>query len=846
MPKNLITYERGLKYFKNGKVFEYEYHANNDTITATVQGGGRYDVEISLDDTNHIDEYHCTCPAAMLDENACKHVIATLLHAASKQRKRAVSTPTTTKYARQLMDHYVNQAVSSERTILNLEITLRFEKQFYTYGNHIYLEMRVGVKPLYIIKDIRKFVHTVFDPNGTIEFGQKLTYSTSEHTFCAEHVQVLRLLEEMFEQQKITEKGYYSHSYTSQKSLPLPSITARKIIHALQHKGMDLIVAGRTYQSRKVHTEQLPFKLSLTDDDGNFCLDFIQQMQLTPLVSDFSYVFYNQALYALPEDKRAFLAPLLTVFGENKGQPIVFAAKDQERFVSEVLPKIEQVTEIILEESIQNRIYREQLTPKIYFDQENGAITARVEYWYGEHVINPLEARDVTALDGRILVRSHAQELKLMANFEQLEFKVGKGLMHLESEDDIFHFVHDILPAIQKQAEVYYSEAFKAIKIQPAKILRGATRLDQASDLLEVNFEGLDYSPDELRDIFKAMEQKRKYYRLKDGSFLPLEHSAMQSLGDMIEALGMTFQDLHDGRLTLPKYRAFYLDNMMKDNDALHFERNHPFKALIQNIHEPQDMEFEVPPFLQGTLRDYQKVGFKWLKTLAHYGFGGILADDMGLGKTLEVITLIASEERKSPCLVVAPTSLVLNWQEEVEKFAPQLKTLVIHGAQNERKLLFGDIEQVDIVITSYALIRRDIENYQQFMFSYCFLDEAQHIKNPVSINAQTVKMIHAHRYFALTGTPIENSLTELWSIFDFIMPGLLHTHTKFSKRFEVPIVKNPDGTPCTPYKMTFYEHPDGGVVRLKPDGMPDAKFDHMKNPHGAKYVKKDPQGGTD
>jgi SNF2 family DNA or RNA helicase len=183
------------------------------------------------------------------------------------------------------------------------------------------------------------------------------------------------------------------------------------------------------------------------------------------------------------------------------------------------------------------------------------------------------------------------------------------------------------------------------------------------------------------------------------------------------------------------------------------------------------------------------------MKSLANYGFGGILADDMGLGKTLQVLTLILLDktEKAAPSLVIAPTSLLYNWQEEAAKFAPDLRVIVISGQQAERQERLLDIGQADLVVTSYGLIKRDIELYAQYRFKYCFLDEAQNVKNPNTMNAKSVKQIKAGSYFALTGTPIENTLTELWSIFDFIMPGYLRTNKQFTSQFETPIVKNGD-----------------------------------------------------
>jgi len=262
-----------------------------------------------------------------------------------------------------------------------------------------------------------------------------------------------------------------------------------------------------------------------------------------------------------------------------------------------------------------------------------------------------------------------------------------------------------------------------------------------------------------------------------------------------VEQLGLRTADIEKPIIELPKYRALYLDSLARETNDFHMERNSAFKKMVQDIREPQDIEYIVPDGIQGKLRDYQKTGFKWLKSLANYGLGGILADDMGLGKTLQVLAFVLSEKQAdpTPSLVIAPTSLIYNWQDEVVKFAPELKIAVISGPHRERMEQLKNAAEVDLIITSYGLIKRDIIAYQDKKFKYCFLDEAQHVKNPNTLSAKSVKKITARSYFALTGTPVENTLTELWSIFDFILPGYLRTHKHFINHYETPIIKNGD-----------------------------------------------------
>jgi SNF2 family DNA or RNA helicase len=321
-------------------------------------------------------------------------------------------------------------------------------------------------------------------------------------------------------------------------------------------------------------------------------------------------------------------------------------------------------------------------------------------------------------------------------------------------------------------------------------------RLSAETDLLEFTFDIGDIDSSELNRVFTALREKKRYYRLKDGTFLPLDSNELNGLAQIMDHLGIREKELLQGHVEMPKYRALYLDRQLQESGIQDVVKNSEFHELVRDIRSPGDIPVEIPASLETTLRDYQRLGFKWLKTLSHYGLGGILADDMGLGKTLQILAMLLSDKQQGsqePSMVVAPTSLIYNWEEEVQKFVPDLKTLIISGSKNERKKLMEQIPAVDLVITSYPLIRRDKEDYEAYTFRCCIIDEAQHIKNPVSQGAKAVKSIQAKRRFAMTGTPMENSLSELWSIFDFIMPGYLFSHNKFMSTYEKPIVKDHD-----------------------------------------------------
>ena len=429
----------------------------------------------------------------------------------------------------------------------------------------------------------------------------------------------------------------------------------------------------------------------------------------------------------------------------------------------------------------------------IYLDKEGENVTADVIYKYGTLNLTPFEEK-AQREEGKVLIRDIEGELNIVGILQNFGFVKENHKFTLKNEEKLIDFLTGGLKALQDRVEIYYSEAFKNIKVYSPTNMKSSIKLND-NDLLEFSFniEGVD--KEEIKRIFKALKEKKKYYKLKKGGFISLESKELNDLGNMIEYLNIKDSDLIKDKVILSKYNALYIDQNLKQNSMNFIERNKKFRELVNNIRDIQDTDYAIPDSLDNVMRNYQKFGYKWFKTLSSCGFGGILADEMGLGKTLQAISFITSErgESKNPALVIAPTSIVYNWKSEIEKFAPELKSLIISGNKTEREELRREMSQYDVVITSYPLIRRDIEEYKNIEFNHCFLDEAQQIKNPASINAQSVKELKANGYFALTGTPIENSLTELWSIFDFIMPGYLLSQGKFSKKYEMPIMKDKD-----------------------------------------------------
>ena len=282
---------------------------------------------------------------------------------------------------------------------------------------------------------------------------------------------------------------------------------------------------------------------------------------------------------------------------------------------------------------------------------------------------------------------------------------------------------------------------------------------------------------EELRELLQSLHQKKRYHRLRDGRLLRLDDS-LEGLDELNDTLELSGAKLKSGHAELPLYRAPSLDWALSGQNGLRFNRDDAFRRISRSFHAVKDSEYTPPESLHNVLRKYQRDGYRWLRTLDGYGMGGILADDMGLGKTVQVLSyLLAMKEggQQLPSLIVCPASLVLNWQEECQKFTPQLQSVAMDGDAAHRAALVDGWAQADLVITSYDLLRRDEKLYAGQSFYACILDEAQAIKNHTTQKYKAVCRVNSRVRFALTGTPVENRLGELWSIFSFLMLSLIH-----------------------------------------------------------------------
>lgn len=445
-------------------------------------------------------------------------------------------------------------------------------------------------------------------------------------------------------------------------------------------------------------------------------------------------------------------------------------------FLENVVPGLKRLGDVHICVNIAEKTPAPPLVAKLFLDRAGNKLLAGLEFHYDHLVIHPLDEQELTNL----LIRDDHQEKQILEMITESGFATTDGGFFLHNEELEYEFLHYVMPKLQKHAQVYATTAVKL------RIFKGNTfpkiRIKvkkERTNWLEFKFEMKGFPENEIREVLAALEEKRKYYRLQNGALLSLESNEFQDIQQLLNSVSK--EDLEKG-LNVPITRGLRLIETVEGTKAFTFDES--FQQFLDSLRHPA--KYDVPQALNNVLRDYQKQGYQWFRTLASFGFGGILADDMGLGKTLQSITFIMSEittiqQRQTPVLVVCPTSLTYNWLGELGRFAPEVKAVIIDGTKKERKALVEKAKSYDVVITSYPLLRLDIAMYENILFHTIFFDEAQAFKNPITQTARAVKKLNAQHRFALTGTPIENSLVELWSIYHVVFPELFLSLKEFS-----------------------------------------------------------------
>ena len=583
-------------------------------------------------------------------------------------------------------------------------------------------------------------------------------------------------------------------------------------------------------------------KISANHGPGNVIDGILMTGDLPEIIKGINRRYYitEDALNCIPDERSAALKAVLDA--EHGGYVRIMIGRHHlPNFYHKVLPSLREIVHIESSESDEELI-RTILPPEpefiTYLDVDSGNLVGRADVYYDN---TRFALTDLLNNDSPESFRSFEAEgsmLDLLLRYLPHYDPSYRILFAPKDAELTFDLLDRGIPEILQRSEVRMTDRFKALKVRNRS--KFDVGLSVESNLLDISVTSSDLSPEELLDILYSYKKKKKFITLKNGDFFKLDdNESIARLVEMMEALHVSAKEFVTGKMHIPAYRALYLDKMMEASQDIYATRDSRFKSLIKEFKTIEDADFEVPKTLKGTLRKYQSVGYRWLRTLDAHSFGGILADDMGLGKTLQVITVLLAVKNENPgnfrpALIVTPASLVYNWKEELAAFAPSLTVSLIAGTAKERAAMIAAWQDSDVLVTSYDLLKRDISEYEGKRFRFLVADEAQYVKNRTTAAAKSLKLVAADTRFALTGTPIENRLGELWSIFDYLMPGLLYSYDEFRTGFEAPIMKSENEEVreqlrkmVTPFIL---RRKKTDVLKDLPDKLEEVRYAHMES----------------
>ena len=673
------------------------------------------------------------------------------------------------------------------------------------------LSFKIGEKKLFIIKKLDVFCENVRKSASDV-YGSSTEINHDARNFTEEGRRWIRLISKIVREEKEFQQRLYSSRYYYGRekesvggSLELFGWRLDELYESLGQESIEFEDKDAREKKKKVLTcadrnPKISIRISEDVIMGNKEFHGIKVEGRFPELyygTDAAYFISDNHLNRAEADFLEKAEPLANIaagdsFSFNVGRNRI------SEFYARILPELENIASIT---ETQPEKFRSYVLPEaqfiFYLDTEEDDAVCRTYAIYGGKEYSVLEGARKAKAAKLEPFRDHNRE-------EEIIYHVNSWFPIIDWDNDemccgkdetlIYRLMKEGTEKLMELGEVRCTKRFLgASKVNKVKVSVGVSL---SSGLLDLNVSTEDVSAAELLDILKSYRKKKKYYRLKDGSFVDLDEPSLEMLAELSEAMNLKDKELLKGKMKLPMYRTLYLDKLLEEHDGVYSSRDSRFREIVKGFKTVKDADFEEPASLSRQMRKYQKDGYKWLRTLEAWQFGGILADDMGLGKTLQVIAVIlaAKEEGKEgTALVVTPASLVYNWDAEFEKFAPQLKVCLVTGNQEERQKKIEAYKEVDVLVTSYDLLKRDIALYDGKKFSYEIIDEAQYIKNHTTAAAKAVKIIESRIRYALTGTPIENRLSELWSIFDYLMPGFLYEYETFKREIETPIVKNND-----------------------------------------------------
>ena len=726
-----ILKAKGVKDLK-GKKIENIYH-----IYGKINSENKdYNTHIKVDmKTNKVLDTKCSCDTFIENRRhirnyVCKHIIATNLAFYLVGKSKASN-----------INKRSEEVVNKRKLKLHISIKCSMLNEINTYK----CEFRIGESTTNLITSLKDFLE-----KDTIIFNDLFTYHSRRDFFSEEDTKIIEFLKS--HKEKI-----------SDRFLNLKGKDLREFLSLLNERKISFNYDFITYES-KVKKENVPLSLTIRADKDSFILR--SQKKFPILLSNTGDVmFYDRDIYLPRKKAMETYLPYHKLFIKNNE----IKYEKNLKALNNLLSDLKSITKNVVLDDGTRGFLRDISKPTFRIYKVGKEIYCNVKIDYCGYIIDLIKDKN-----DKSFLRDFKKENLIDIKLEKVGF--------IKRERDYFYIGNgefDLLTTgvklLRPIGKVQFSKEFEDIQILDSSFINSS--IVEFDNFYRLNYEVGDFTVEELSSAIAFMKKGERFFKSKD-RYLDLEDPGVC---EFLNLIGELSEDKLSLEIDIDKNKSLYLQEKLRVLDFI--KGGDILQKIVQKLVNNDFKRSVTPKSFNGILRKYQKEGFKWLNELSELGFGGILADDMGLGKTIQVITFVLSKRSKKT-LIITPTSVLYNWKDEFERFAPNVRVGLVHGTKAQRDRMLSEIKKYDVLITTYGTLKNDENEYEKLQFDYCIIDEGQNIKNPTSKTTLSVKKINSKCNFALTGTPIENNLMELWSIFDFVMPGFLFTKERFKGKF--------------------------------------------------------------
>ncbi|MFD2611044.1 DEAD/DEAH box helicase [Paenibacillus gansuensis] len=792
------SYNKGASYYRAGKVRLAAVPADERRFEGIVtpNRNSSYQVKVELLGKDEV-QAECTCPSLESYRLLCSHAAAVLLSIQHRQQyghpsqitgsRTAAFPDSSAQVSSQLLGLFArspkaalttaDRALFETRTSLQVEIRLSPVPQ--GQGTNLFqAEVSAGLDSMVRIADLRAFLLHM-ERKEAYRVSSGLIYQPELHTIDPRTDAVLRRFAAIAGSEAIYEAPLAASPAQVRRPFVIPPMSW-EVLYPLLTSCSSVTVEHQGTQNsglRPSSQAELPLQFRLDYSPVSGYSLSIDGLNVLTVFEGYKLVLSGGECWTLSTEQSARLAGMKALLEETGESAIPLQPAQMEAFMDQAVPGLMKLGQVVIAPSVSERMDLAPLKAKLYLDRVRDRLLAGLEFVYGDLVINPL-ADPASARTDRILMRSGEEERRILEWMELGGFTRTEAGYFMTDEETEFSFLYTILPELEKLVQVYATSAVKERLFQGNAVPLITVDADHRNEWLEITFDIRGIPEAEIREVIQSVEEKRRYHKLRSGALLPIERR-FEEVQRILKQLDIYSGGLKELKAEVPVLRGLRLwEGSQEDGGTGIVSFGRSVRQLMAHLRNPDLMDIPVPETLSSTLREYQKYGFQWMKMLARYRFGGILADDMGLGKTLQSIAFLLSELEQirssgQPALIVCPASLLYNWLNELKKFAPEIKAAIVEGSSQTRGRIISNPERADVLITSYPLLRKDVKFYAGVPFHTLLLDEAQAFKNVTTQTARAVKQLRARHRFALTGTPVENRLDELWSIFDAVFPEL-------------------------------------------------------------------------